>query len=259
MKNKKVNIIILIVLIAIIGYMIYGYYQKATFKLKNPIVTMKIKDYGEVKIELYPEMAPNTVRNFIKLINEGYYNGLTFHRIEDTLIQGGDKEGTGAGETKFTIPGEFKQNEFKQNTLEFTKGTIGIARKDYAMYYYYTGDARYLKKGYDSGFSQFFIVTKDVKEFNDAYCPFGRVIEGLDVVEKITKIETKQEKDKETGENKSTSVPVNPPIIESMKVDTFGINYKEPTRILNEEYIEKENQDGGNDNGKNNGKNSSTM
>lgn len=80
----------LILILGIIAYMVYGYYHKATLKSQNPVVTMEIENYGTVKIELYPEMAPNTVRNFIKLINEEYYNGLTFHKVEKELIQGGD-------------------------------------------------------------------------------------------------------------------------------------------------------------------------
>ena len=219
----------------LIAYLIYGYYQKSTFELKNPIATMEIEDYGIVKIELYPEMAPNTVRNFIELINSGYYNGLTFHRVEDSLIQGGDKEGTGAGKTDYTIPGEFELNGFKENTLKFTRGTLGLARADYTMYYYYTGDSSYLKMGYNSGCSQFFIMAKDEENFDGNYCAFGKVIEGLDIIDEITKIEKTVEVDEETGESEETSTPVNPPIIKSITVDTFGINYKAPTKLVVED------------------------
>ena len=91
MKKKILFVsLALIFIIAIICYMVYGYYHKVNLKAQNPIVTMEIENYGTVKIELYPEMAPNTVRNFIKLINEEYYNGLTFHRVEENLVQGGD-------------------------------------------------------------------------------------------------------------------------------------------------------------------------
>lgn len=236
MKNNKIiYIIILIIAILLIAYLIYGYYQKSTFELKNPIATMEIEDYGIVKIELYPEMAPNTVRNFIELINSGYYNGLTFHRVEDSLIQGGDKEGTGAGKTDYTIPGEFELNGFKENTLKFTRGTLGLARADYTMYYYYTGDSSYLKMGYNSGCSQFFIMAKDEENFDGNYCAFGKVIEGLDIIDEITKIEKTVEVDEETGESEETSTPVNPPIIKSITVDTFGINYKAPTKLVVED------------------------
>ena len=234
-NNKNIYIIILIIAILLIAYLIYGYYQKSTFELKNPIATMEIEDYGFVKIELYPEMAPNTVRNFIELINSGYYNGLTFHRVEDSLIQGGDKEGTGAGKTDYTIPGEFELNGFKENTLKFTRGTLGLARADYTMYYYYTGDSSYLKMGYNSGCSQFFIMAKDEENFDGNYCAFGKVIEGLDIIDEITKIEKTVEVDEETGESEETSTPVNPPIIKSITVDTFGINYKAPTKLVVED------------------------
>lgn len=233
MKNKKAYIIILIIAIILIAYMVYGYYQKTTFKLNNPIVTMEIENYGTVKMELYPEMAPNTVRNFIKLINEGYYNGLTFHRVEESLIQGGDKEGTGSGTTKYTIPGEFKLNGYKENKLSFTRGTLGLARADYSMYYYYTGDSSYLEMGYNSGCSQFFILTQDETNFDDSYCAFGKVIEGLEIVDEITKCEKTTEINEETGESTTTTTPVNPPIIKNISVDTFGIEYKEPTKIAN--------------------------
>lgn len=229
MKRKTIFIIILLIIIlAALGYMGYGYYQKKNFKLQNPIVTMEIEDYGIVKMELYPEVAPNTVRNFIKLINEGYYNGLTFHRIEENLIQGGDKEGTGSGETEYTIPGEFKINGFKENTLSFTRGTLGLARADYTMYYYYTGDSSYLSMGYNSGCAQFFIMTKDETDFDDYYCAFGKVTEGMEIVDKVRSIETTEEVNEETGEKTKTSTPVNPPVIKSITVETFGIDYKEP-------------------------------
>ena len=234
-NNKNIYIIILIIAILLIAYLIYGYYQKSTFELKNPIATMEIEDYGIVKIELYPEMAPNTVRNFIELINSGYYNGLTFHRVEDSLIQGRDKEGTGASKTDYTIPGEFELNGFKENTLKFTRGTLGLARADYTMYYYYTGDSSYLKMGYNSGCSQFFIMAKDEENFDGNYCAFGKVIEGLDIIDEITKIEKTVEVDEETGESEETSTPVNPPIIKSITVDTFGINYKAPTKLVVED------------------------
>lgn len=233
MKNKIILAsIALIIVLGIIGFMAYGYYHKATLEAQNPIVTMEIAEYGTVKMELYPEMAPNTVRNFIKLINEGYYNGLTFHRVEESLIQGGDKAGTGAGTTEYTIEGEFKENNHKENTLSFERGTLGLARQDGTMLYYYTGDKKYLTAGYNSGCTQFFITAEDCSENYDGYyCAFGKVIEGMDIVDQITKIETVVETDEETGETEETTTPVNPPVITTMTVDTFGIKYKEPEKI----------------------------
>ena len=232
--NKKIILlsIALILVVGVIAYMSYGYYQNKHFNAQNPIVTMEVENYGTIKMELYPEMAPNTVRNFIKLINEGFYNGLTFHRIEETLIQGGDKEGTGSGKTEYTIKGEFPQNDFKENTLSFEEGTLGLAREDYTMWWYYTGDTSYLKKGYNSGCTQFFITSEDCsKDYDGYYCAFGKVIEGLDIVKELTKVETTTETNEETGEVTNTSTPVDPPIIKSMTVETFGVKYKMPEMI----------------------------
>ena len=115
MKNKLTySIAALIIVIILGGFLAYGYYQKATYKLQRPIVSMEVEGYGTIKMELYPDMAPNTVKNFIKLINEGYYNGLTFHRIQESLIQGGDKQGDGTGTTEYSINGEFSKNALYQ-------------------------------------------------------------------------------------------------------------------------------------------------
>ena len=233
MRNKIiVKSIALVLIIGILVYMAYGYYQKKTLKVEHPIVTMEIENYGTVKMELYPEMAPNTVRNFIKLINEGYYNGLTFHRVEESLIQGGDKEGDGSGATEYTIEGEFPENGHKENTLSFTEGTLGLARQDYSIYYYYFGDPSYLTQGYNTGCAQFFITAQDCSQnFDGYYTAFGKVTEGLDVVKGLTEIETTTETNEETGETSSTTTPVNPPVITSMTVDTFGVKYNEPKMI----------------------------
>lgn len=233
MKKKIIlTTLALILILGAIAYMVYGYYHKATLKAENPVVTMEIADYGTVKIELYPEMAPNTVRNFIKLINEGYYNGLTFHRVEESLIQGGDINGDGTGTTDYTIEGEFSENGHKENTLSFERGTLGLARQDYSIYYYYTGDTSYLTYGYNSGCAQFFITAEDCSDsFDGYYCAFGKVIEGMDVIDTIKAIETVVETDEDTGETEETTTPVNPPVITSMTVDTFGIEYNEPEMI----------------------------
>lgn len=232
--KKKIFLtsVALIIILGTIAYMAYGYYHKQTLKAENPIVTMKIADYGIVKMELYPEMAPNTVRNFIKLINEEYYNGLTFHKVQESLIQGGDKEGTGSGITEYTIEGEFSENGHKENTLSFERGTLGLARQDGTMMYYYTGDMNYLIQGYNSGCTQFFITAEDCSEqFDGYYCAFGKVIEGMEVVDTIKAIETVTETDEETGETTETTTPVTPPVITKMTVETFGIEYNEPEMI----------------------------
>lgn len=106
-KNGLVLSIVALIFVLILGgFLAYGYYQKTTYKLQRPVVSMEIENYGTIKIELYPDMAPNTVKNFIKLINQGYYNGLTFHRVEDMLIQGGEA----SEQAELSINGEFTEN-----------------------------------------------------------------------------------------------------------------------------------------------------
>ena len=225
-KNGKIlSIIVLMVVLVLGGILAYGYYQKATYNLQRPVVSMEIKDYGIIKIELYPDMAPNTVKNFIKLINEGYYNGLTFHRVEDVLIQGGDTVGDGTGKNELSIKGEFIENNY-DNRLKFERGTLGLARADYTNYS--SLDTKLVKEGYNSGYAQFFIMSQDLSQLDGYYTAFGKVIEGIEIVDEITKIETKVEKDEETGETTETTTPVNPPVISNVTVDTFGVEYGEP-------------------------------
>ncbi len=231
MKNKKLTLSIMLFIFVLIlgGFLVYGYYQKANYKLERPIVSMEIEGYGTVKMELYPDMAPNTVRNFIKLINEGYYNGLTFHRIEENLIQGGDPQGDGSGTVEVSINGEFSENGYDDNTLEFERGTVGLAREDYSAYTYYYGlDASIIREGYNSGYAQFFIMTQPEENYNGYYTAFGKVTEGIEIVDEITKLETEVETDEETGETTETSKPVNPPVIKNITVETYGENYGEP-------------------------------
>lgn len=227
MKNKKLSLSIIALIFVLIlgGFLAYGYYQKATYKLQRPIVSMEIEGYGTIKMELYPDEAPNTVKNFIKLINEGYYNGLTFHRVEESLIQGGDKAGDGTGETELSINGEFLENGY-DNTLKFERGTIGLARMDYT--YYSSMDASLIEEGYNSGYSQFFIMTQEQTAFDGYYTAFGKVTEGIEIVDEITKLETTVETNEETGETTKTTMPVNKPVIKSISVDTFGVEYGEP-------------------------------
>lgn len=227
MKDKKltISIIALIFVLILGGFLAYGYYQKATYKLQRPVVSMEIENYGTIKMELYPDAAPNTVKNFIKLINEGYYNGLTFHRVEESLIQGGDIAGDGTGSTEYAINGEFSENGY-DNTLKFERGTVGLARQDYT--YYSSLNPNLVEEGYNSGYAQFFIMAKDENSFNGYYTAFGKVIEGMEIVDEITKLETEVETDEETGETSKTTKPVNPPVISNITVETFGVEYGEP-------------------------------
>jgi peptidyl-prolyl cis-trans isomerase B (cyclophilin B) len=227
MKNKKLalSIIALIFVLILGGFLVYGYYQKANYKLERPIVSMEIEGYGTIKMELYPDEAPNTVKNFIKLINEGYYNGLTFHRVEESLIQGGDKAGDGTGTTELSINGEFTANDY-DNKLKFERGTLGLARMDYT--YYSSIDSKLTKEGYNSGYAQFFIMAQDESTLDGYYTAFGKVTEGMEIVDEITKLETEVETDEDSGETTETTKPVNPPVIKSITVDTLGVNYGEP-------------------------------
>ena len=235
MKTKNIiTIIAIILVVAIIGILVYGYYEKFAKEVKNPIVTMEVEGYGVVKIELYPNLAPNTVSNFIRLSNRGFYNGLTFHRtIPDFMIQGGDKLGTGAGTPKlsdiqdnvtedkeYAIKGEFVANGYTKNNLRHEEGVISMARSDYSNY-------GFTQQGYNSAGSQFFIMTKDTSSLNGLYAPFGKVIEGIEVIHKIENVEVVSREQGAEGLDK----PVNPPVIKSMSVETFGVDYGMPETL----------------------------
>lgn len=241
MKTKRIIMIIAIILvIVLIGLVGYAIYQKATFTKQNPVATMEIEGLGTMKIELYPDQAPNTVANFITLANRGFYDGLTFHRIvKDFMVQGGDKEGTGSGaptlsdikdggsttET-YAIKGEFVQNGFNKNTLRHEKGVISMARSDYSQMGLY-------EEGYNSAGSQFFIMTGDNASLNGYYAAFGKVIEGMDVLDKLNETEVTTSEDSSDSE---ASTPVNPPVIKSVRVDTFGVDYGAPETVTPFDY-----------------------
>ena len=172
--------------------------------MANPIVTITMENGDTMKAELYPEVAPNTVNNFISLINKGYYNGLIFHRvIEGFMIQGGCPDGTGMGGPGYSIKGEFAQNGFA-NDLKHEPGVLSMAR---AMHP-------------DSAGSQFFIMHKTSPHLDGAYAAFGKVTEGLDVVDKIATVPTAY------GDR-----PYEDQVIKSMTVDTQGVDYPEPEKF----------------------------
>lgn len=157
-----------------------------------------------MKAELYPEIAPNTVNNFISLINKGFYDGVIFHRvIRGFMLQGGDPEGTGMGGPGYSIRGEFSQNGF-QNDLLHTPGVLSMARTMIP----------------DSAGSQFFIMHERAPHLDGAYAAFGKVTEGMDVVNKIAEVPTDYN-DRPLEEQK----------IKSMTVDTFGVEYPEPETV----------------------------
>ena len=248
MKKVKniIWIIALILVIVLIGVVAYGYYQKATMEVKNPIATMEVENFGTIKMELYPDLAPETVANFVTLANRGFYDGLTFHRIvKDFMIQGGDPNGDGSGsakisdlkdggeETEYTIKGEFFANGV-ENNLKFEEGVIAMARSDYTSY-----SSSLAEESYNSGSSQFFIMTKESSSLNGYYTSFGKVIEGLDVVHQIENVEVKaaESEDGTTDENAEVSTPVNPPKITSIRVETYGVDYGLPETLTPFDYM----------------------
>ena len=189
-------------------------------KSSNPVVTITMEDGGEIIIELYPDKAPNTVKNFIKLINEGFYDGLTFHHVQaSALIQGGDPEGDGKGGPGYEIKGEFSENDYTANDLSFTRGVLGMARaggQDEETGYHY---------GMDTAGSQFFITLRAVSSWNGVYCAFGKVTKGLEVAERIASAEVRG------GSGEFAERPVKPQVIKTITVDTFGVNYDAPATL----------------------------
>ncbi|MBR3804503.1 MAG: peptidylprolyl isomerase [Clostridia bacterium] len=170
---------------------------------KNPIVTIKLNDGGVIKAELYPEIAPNTVNNFISLIKKGYYNGICFHRvIPGFMIQGGCPNGTGTGGPGYSIKGEFTSNGFK-NDLKHTRGVLSMARTMMP----------------NSAGSQFFIMHEDSPHLDGQYASFGKVIEGIEQVDKIAETKTDWH-----------DRPYDDQIMSEVTVETFGVEYAEPIK-----------------------------
>ena len=171
--------------------------------MANPIVTFEMENGDVMKVELYPEVAPNTVNNFISLVNKGFYDGLIFHRvINGFMIQGGCPNGTGMGGPGYSIAGEFAQNGF-DNQLKHEPGVISMAR---AM-------------NPDSAGSQFFIMHKNSPHLDGAYAAFGKIIEGMDEVNKIAETDT-DFRDK----------PITDQKMKKVTVETFGTEYPEPEK-----------------------------
>lgn len=287
LENKKGTIeliatcLIIVVVLCFIGYVTYTNIRKNTYKVQDPVATIEVENYGTIKVELKPEYAPNTVANFITLANNGFYDGLTFHRtIPDFMIQGGDPNGDGTGSAKlsdlenkktssdstnttdesntssdnsiieaetsttgenttdensesssksYCIKGEFVLNGFTKNTLKHTRGVISMARSDYSSY----GSSTLVSKGYDSASCQFFITTADnSKSLDGMYAGFGVVTEGMDVVDAISnvEVETRDENTSSTDSSSSATAnkPINPPVIKSIRVETYGIDYGKP-------------------------------
>lgn len=256
--SNIITIIALILIITLIGGISYGYYKKINMEIKKPIVTMEVQDFGTIKLELYPEMAPETVSNFIALAQNGFYDGLKFHRVvEGFMIQGGDSNGDGTGSPKlsdlgiqvsededreYCIKGEFLSNNYNKNTLKHKEGIISMARADYTQQY----STSLTTESYNSAGSQFFIMTADNSSLDGYYAPFGKVIEGMDIVHNIEQVEVKASGDdtqtsEETSEESSQteiSTPVNDVIISKLTVETYGIDYGTPETLETWNYYD---------------------
>ena len=261
---------ILLVLAGIV-YVCYGVYKKLTIDIPNPVATIEVEDYGTIKVELYPDKAPNTVANFIRLANRGFYNGTTFHRtMPDFVIQGGAKNGDATASpalgdlmdnvkdskdewvkdlydkdttdeelqnllsTSYNIPGEFITNGYNNNNIKHEEGVISMARSDYSAY-------GYLEEGYNSAGCQFFIMTADNTQLDGAYAAFGKVTEGMDVVKEISNVEVYyRDADLEEGEEAptdedgnqiSSDTPKEQPVMTSVSVETYGVDYGIPETV----------------------------
>lgn len=283
-KIKRILLILAIIIVALLLLYLGINYAKAGMnelkKDNNPIVTMEIEDYGTIKIELYPDMAPNTVKNFVALVNSGYYNGKTISEIgEDSIVGGFDlsdgkqedseekkdeEKATVEGEdteekyvpgpklsniktlkdgeddTAYSIAGEFVEAGFTDNTLSHQRGVISMKRDTYEDYQYQLSLLQMM--GYESYIeslislmdntagSGFFIVTETNTAYDGQYAAFGKVIEGMDVVDKISEAKVKESKseDKENAEAETIKVPEKEIKISKVTVDTKGIDYGVP-------------------------------
>ena len=192
-----VSIIVIIVLLLVINILVNDKKEKNDMKdllTGKHYVEMKVKDYGTIKLELDSDVAPITVTNFINLVNSKFYDGLTFHRIIDGfMIQGGDPLGNGTGGSSKIIKGEFSENGVK-NSISHVRGVISMARSS----------------DYNSASSQFFIVQEDTTSLDGQYAAFGKVISGMDVVDKIAKVKVEDDNGTVSKENQ--------PVIESIRV-----------------------------------------
>lgn len=268
MKNRLKIFILSILIIAVAAGIVFlcvnavrsiSYNKNA----KNPVVTLSIEGYGDVEIELYPDYAPNTVSHIVNLVQKGFYNGKLFYGTDGTAVNAGMvlKENTEEQNTteeasteevlepvedelmasyydssieansendyKISISGEFVANDFDENTLRFEYGTVGLYRNDYDGYG--TDLSNY---SYNSGTSLFFILTEEDSNLNGMYTAFGKVTSGMDIIEKINSLPTKESEESEETTNNIKYFDGNYPVITSATVETYGVNYKVP------EYME---------------------
>lgn len=185
---------------------------------KKPVATLTLEGGDQITIYLYPDQAPNTVSNFISLANSGFYDGLTFHRVvEDFIIQGGDPNGDGTGGPGYTIDGEFADNGYKKNDIKMEKGVIAMAR--------FSDTGSDTEEAYNSAGSQFFILLADKDSLQDQYAAFGKVFSGMNIIEKLAQCDV-DSKDK----------PRKDIVIESIRVETYGVDYGDPKTTPKADY-----------------------
>lgn len=185
--------------------------QEEPMSEQNPVATITMQNGGVIKVELYPDVAPNTVKNFIHLANSGFYDGVIFHRvIKGFMIQGGDPDGAGTGGPGYRIRGEFSNNRH-ENDLSHQRGVISMARQ---------GNPYVPASAYNTAGSQFFIMHADNDFLDGDYAAFGKVVEGMDIVDAIASCATD-----------ASDRPLEEQAMESVRVETFGVDYGEPERI----------------------------
>jgi peptidyl-prolyl cis-trans isomerase B (cyclophilin B) len=244
MKNKTKLIIWLMmasVACLILGVVIYNIADAKTSNIQNPVATFEIENYGTIKMELYPEYAPNTVSNFINLINKGFYTGKTFYGrdlnaiyatrnadgteveptmslIDDSITAGDTKD------TEYQIKGEFVANGYDDNTLKHEAGVVSMLREEYSSYFGLT------EQGYNSASCHFQIMIDSNRNLNGSYTAFGKVIEGLDIVEAIYASDAKTSDESEDSTISSSSITEfeTPAVITSASVETYGVDYGVP-------------------------------
>lgn len=201
---EYLGIVVLLTAAALVAFPASHVYAAEEAEVRNPLVTMDLGGLGVIKVELFPDVAPNTVNNFISLVQAGFYDGVIFHRvIPGFMIQGGDPTGTGMGGPGYSIRGEFSQNGF-ENSLKHERGVISMARTSVP----------------DSAGSQFFIMVADHPHLDGSYAAFGRVVEGMEVADRIASVQRDR-----------MDRPFEDQRIEKIIVDTFGTAYPEPEKL----------------------------
>lgn len=210
MKKRLISSILIAIFVLMMSLVFVGCnadvdnVDKGEETMKNPVITIEMENGKTIKAELYPEKAPNTVNNFISLASSGFYDGLIFHRvIYGFMIQGGDPAGIGTGGPGYCIKGEFALNGFTQNDLKHERGVLSMARA----------------ASMDSAGSQFFIMHKNASHLDGQYAAFGKVTEGIEVVDEIASVSTDW-----------NDKPKIPQTMKKVTVETFGVEYAQPVK-----------------------------